>query len=287
MINKSILPKKEDIQAIACDLDGTLLSGFFSIHPKNKEVILKIRNDYPNLPIIIATGRDYYSSEFVREELNLGCFPSVNLQGALVCLKDDDVMIDATFSASQVFRVVERFSKEKRLVILEVDGFYIIASNSPDNGFFEKLIRENTHISVGSNFIKYNEEKIQSGELKVKRIFLPYKDGQEDSTRDMIKSIHDDTFAITSSTKYFYEVIPCGFNKANGIRLLCSHLGISMEKIIAFGDALNDLEMLSEVGYGVAMDNAFSLVKGVAKYIAPPNDEGGVGLVLEKIFYGD
>ena len=57
-----------------------------------------------------------------------------------------------------------------------------------------------------------------------------------------------------------------------------------IKDIIAFGDEVNDIEMLTLVGLGIAMENADDVVKEAADQIAGNNDQDGVGKELEKIF---
>ena len=45
----------------------------------------------------------------------------------------------------------------------------------------------------------------------------------------------------------------------------------------AFDDDYNDITMLNAVGYPIAMGNAQSEVKQIAKYIIKDNNENGVG----------
>lgn len=59
-------------------------------------------------------------------------------------------------------------------------------------------------------------------------------------------------------------------------------MGICREEIMAFGDGLNDLRMIREVGTGVAMGNARDEVKAAADYIALSNDEEGVARFIEE-----
>ena len=59
--------------------------------------------------------------------------------------------------------------------------------------------------------------------------------------------------------------------------------GISPEECVAFGDYMNDYEMLQNCGESYAMENAHDEIKKVAKYIAPSNDDEGVMQVLKKI----
>lgn len=56
-----------------------------------------------------------------------------------------------------------------------------------------------------------------------------------------------------------------------------------MEDVMAFGDSFNDLEMLSSVGFGVAMGNGEEVAKAAAKFIAPSVDEDGVYRALVEL----
>lgn len=53
-------------------------------------------------------------------------------------------------------------------------------------------------------------------------------------------------------------------------------LGIPKERQYAFGDGLNDIEMLSMIHHGVAMGNGEEEVKAVAKYVTKSVEEDGI-----------
>ncbi len=65
-------------------------------------------------------------------------------------------------------------------------------------------------------------------------------------------------------------------SKARGIRTAVAELGIDMQDVMAFGDGLNDIEMMKAVGFGVAMGNGHPDLKAVADYICPTVEEDGV-----------
>ena len=52
---------------------------------------------------------------------------------------------------------------------------------------------------------------------------------------------------------------------------------------LTIGDQYNDLEMISEVGHGVAMPSAPDAVKAAARYVAPPVREEGAAQMIERI----
>ena len=67
-----------------------------------------------------------------------------------------------------------------------------------------------------------------------------------------------------------------GESKAKGIEELVKALSKDMEDTVAFGDALNDLEMLNKVKLGVAMGNACAVTKKAARYVTSSIDDNGI-----------
>ena len=64
--------------------------------------------------------------------------------------------------------------------------------------------------------------------------------------------------------------------KLNGIRLLAERYGVGLGEIAAFGDDVNDIEMLTACGVGVAVGNALPEVKAAADEVCGSNEEEGV-----------
>ena len=61
-----------------------------------------------------------------------------------------------------------------------------------------------------------------------------------------------------------------------------NYLELDASNLMAFGDDLNDIEMLKLADYAYAMENAKPKVKDAARFIAPNNNESGVLQVIEK-----
>jgi hydroxymethylpyrimidine pyrophosphatase-like HAD family hydrolase len=49
------------------------------------------------------------------------------------------------------------------------------------------------------------------------------------------------------------------------------------------GDQYNDLEMIAEVGHGVAMPTAPAAVQAAARFVAPPVSQEGAAQMIERI----
>jgi Cof subfamily protein (haloacid dehalogenase superfamily) len=86
---------------------------------------------------------------------------------------------------------------------------------------------------------------------------------------------------ISKSLPYFLEFASPDVTKASGLEFVAEQLGFSRERIVAFGDGENDIELVEWAGYGVAVENANERVKEVADFVCPSVDEEGVAQVLE------
>jgi Cof subfamily protein (haloacid dehalogenase superfamily) len=96
-----------------------------------------------------------------------------------------------------------------------------------------------------------------------------------------------DSLELVGSLKYNIEINAAGVNKGKGLLELGEILGISREEIMAFGDGDNDIAMLREVGFGVAMENADEEVKAVSDYVTGSNDEDGVAKAIARFVLGE
>ncbi len=100
---------------------------------------------------------------------------------------------------------------------------------------------------------------------------------------DTVRSLGLPGFEVALSGAPFVEVMAEGVTKATGLARLCEHLGIDRADVVAFGDALNDVEMLRWAGHGVAMADAEPLVHDAADETTASNDEDGVAQVIERL----
>ena len=93
---------------------------------------------------------------------------------------------------------------------------------------------------------------------------------------DRIKAELGGQFEILEHEGNVVEFIPKGTSKATGIAWVCEHLQVDREDTYAIGDSVNDLDMLSFVGHGVAMGNGTAPAKEAAEYITTDIHEDGI-----------
>lgn len=67
-----------------------------------------------------------------------------------------------------------------------------------------------------------------------------------------------------------------GVSKASGIAQLAEHYGIGRDEVMAFGDSMNDYEIIRFVGTSCAMANARPALKAVATRVIGYNRDHAV-----------
>ncbi len=72
------------------------------------------------------------------------------------------------------------------------------------------------------------------------------------------------------------DVVEREASKAEGLKRLCAIWDIDIRHTAAFGDSMNDLEILQEAGIGIAMGNAIDQLKAHADYVTAPIGQDGV-----------
>lgn len=88
--------------------------------------------------------------------------------------------------------------------------------------------------------------------------------------------------SLVEASPLFYEIMNKGVDKAAGLHKAAEICGIPDRETMAIGDSGNDLEMIREAGWGVAMGNAFDGLKKAADAVTDRYDEDGAAKAIEK-----
>ncbi|MEG1428454.1 MAG: Cof-type HAD-IIB family hydrolase [Hydrogenoanaerobacterium sp.] len=113
---------------------------------------------------------------------------------------------------------------------------------------------------------------------KVLLIFDP-KNGDE--FKNFVDSKNYPDVDFVSSSSFYYEMVPKGISKGNGLKMVAEMLNIDIKNTVAVGDYDNDLSMIKAAGLGVASGNAVECVKNAASLIVCNSQDGCLGDVIE------
>ncbi|WP_075981468.1 Cof-type HAD-IIB family hydrolase [Bacillus massilinigeriensis] len=260
---------------IALDLDGTLLTNKKVISPNTKRVLEKAREE--GHIVMIATGRPFRSSEMYYRELKLDT-PIVNFNGAFVHHPTDHHF---GIYHSPLDMKVAKDIVEACLTF----SFHNIIAEIMDDVFFhyhdEKLI----------DIFSLGKPNVTTGDLRKSlndspTSMLIHTDEDEiKNIRNHLADVHAEVIDQRSWAAPFHviEIIRSGLNKAEGLKKAADYYQIPSQRIIAFGDEDNDLEMIDYAGHGIAMGNAIEPLKNIAKGVTLTNEEDGVGVYLNDL----
>lgn len=259
-----------DIQAIAFDLDDTLLHDDGSISPYTVSVLRRAADK--GIRIIPASGR---TSSSMRTKVDfIGC------ASCYVCCNGAEVRTPAHQTIMQkllpagLAREVATWARENNIYahVYDETRFYYSKDCEYAQAYQRSTSLACCHVTDLPAFITAPTPKLLMVDVP-ERIAQLYMIAQE-------KWGH--VAAITRSKPYFLEFNPLEATKGNALQWCAEHLGFSMGNTMAFGDSLNDLSMLTAAGHGVAMANAWQDVKARIPATCLSNEEDGVAHYIQQ-----
>lgn len=273
----NILRKKQHL--IAIDLDGTLLTDDKKISVQNKLAIQQAIAD--GHIVVIATGRPQRASIQYYNELNLTT-PMVNFNGAFIHHPKNHSweVIHNPLNHHTALEIVH--------TCYEMDVLNVMAEVQ-DDVFLDQYDQEILDVFQATDS-QFKSTSYTIGRLKHKlkddptSIIIRPRDEHIQDLQNQLDDVHAEMIEHRSwaAPWNFIEVVQKGVHKAVGLQKIAKHYNIPRERIIAFGDEDNDLEMIDYAGVGVAMGNAIEELKSIAKHITSTNEENGVSLFLKK-----
>ena len=263
---------------IACDIDGTTLNDSGQLTPRTM-TILKKYHDLGHL-VVLATGRPRGAALPIYEQIGLKT-PIVTDNGASIDHPyDHDFARVKTYIPKDVMDKLFTFSKPflDSAFFSDETTFYAYQYNAHLENYFVKVPNL---AYVEGDFTDFDVEP--SG-----MIFSIKEENQQDLESWIITHYANIiSFRLWGSGHglSIYEIYNKHTSKSTALSYLLSYYDIPKENLIAFGDGINDIEMIRDAAHGIAMKNGNEALKAVAKAITfDTNDEDGLVTYLDHFF---
>ena len=177
-----------------------------------------------------------------------------------------EVVFEKTIPKEAAERLLSFLSQHKIPVVLEGHGcLYADLEDFQDDPYILNLKRQ-----LGDLFLPLRQYEC------INKFTASWTKGTKD---EMISNLGAE-YELLFHEKQYVEGMPKGISKATGIQWICDYLGIAHANTYAFGDSVNDLEMLTYVQTGIAMGNASDCAKQAADYVTAGLHEDGIYLGL-------
>jgi hypothetical protein len=260
------------IELAVFDLDGTLMGEDQVISPRVRRTLAEAQSQ--GVIVTLATGRMFSATAPFAQSLNIEA-PLLCYQGAWIqALGDPKPRYRISLPLAITYETLALADEAGWHTVFYADGYIFLRELRYEESFYEALLGENFEI------VKTWETVIRRHQPD-KILFV----GDPAEIPAMGQRLHTHLGGraeIVQSHAQFVEVGPRNANKGTGLAWLAEQLDIPRAAVMAAGDQENDLAMVRWAGVGVAMGNAAPKVKRAATWIAPPVEEDGAAVALER-----
>jgi Cof subfamily protein (haloacid dehalogenase superfamily) len=250
------------------DIDGTILEGSTHIIPVSTIKAIKEAREKGHLAFI-NTGRTCFNIE--KEIQDIGFDGYVCGCGTYIEV-DNQVIATTTFDERTCKRIIGLLRKYKVDAVLE---------GSEDVYFDSKEIFSKETKSLKNHFNNkgYGIKKNWDTEgLLFDKLFT--KANEDANLDDFILSLGEEFDYIDRGDR-FGEIVPKGYSKASGIKMVLEYYELPVDNAFVFGDSSNDLSMFEYVPNSVAMGKSDECIKKRASYITKDIHEDGIAYAMQ------
>lgn len=254
-------------KAVVLDIDGTIVPHGKTVSQTTKDAIRQLKEK--NMKVVVATGRAPYFSESIIKEI--GVDSMVFFNGSYVYHEGKEIYRNAI--DKDVLKKVHLLSQDYQHPLTFLGGTNFKTTDISHPFVVEAFIHDPWKPDLAPPRFWMDQDIYQ--------LFLHCE--VEEETHYQTKVPELDFRRWTSAGATTCDVNLSKSNKAVGLTKLLENLGIAPDEAVAFGDGINDIEMLSLVGMGVAMGSARNEVKQTAKMVTLSAEEDGVRYGLERL----
>lgn len=257
-----------DKKIIFFDIDGTIYLYEKGVIKETRDAIRKLREN--GHIAMLCTGRTL--SMIFPEILDIG-FDGIIAGAGTNAWFNGKELYKYILPDSVTWNVINTMRECGIMAIPEgIRNIYFDCNIMPEDYFpiyklYKKCVGENVvDINITKDVVASKVSGTANKNADIKRLFDKFKN----------------EFTFVTHQKKYIEMIPNGYSKAVGIEKVINNLQIPWENTYAFGDSMNDYEMLKYVKYGVAMGNSTPEFKNEMKYVTEDFDKGGIKNALER-----
>lgn len=264
-------------KVVISDLDGTLLNTQHQVSPRTRKTLRKMVE--LGTKFVVATGRHHIDVKKIRDALGLEIY-LVTSNGAVVTDKQDQIIYNKTIPTELAQELSE-------LPLPDPDTAVNIYT--PDSWYANKVMPEYLEYHKDSGFSYIHTDLVKLDKSSINKFFFIAEHEPLLELENTLLERYEGKLSIAFSQPDCLEVMALGVNKGAAITSILEQNNVPLDAAIAFGDGMNDYEMLSIVGHGVVMGNAHDRLKMALPDLprAGVNDEDGVAEYLHRLLMED
>ena len=269
-----------DFDLGAFDLDGTVLRRNLRITRETMTALRRLRDR--GMRLVVATGRRFEDARDYAARLGFADRdPVICYGGSMVRRIDGETLLHRRLPRALGVEVLEWAAARDLHARVFVDGGIITSPDTP--AAMEHLRR---YEEPGVSAVESPAEWLEGGgEEPTKLVIVDYPDDIGGWLEEARSAFAGKLF-VTRSLPHYVEIGGLEGTKAEALKFLCERWGIERRRVLAFGDADNDIDMLRFAGRGVAVGGMTGEVREAADEVVAGVDEDGVARYVDKLLEG-
>ena len=268
------------------DLDGTLLNENAALSEYAKKTLNNLISR--GLHFTVASGRTTDAAAKLIEDLNVS-IPIIAFTGVDVFDVSSNRHIHVHWLSGETARSVVQLLRRHQVtpLIYQLNGNNLVS-------YYETLAHEPIRAFVENRISRFQSEFCQIGDfdnLTPDSTIYFFLTDRYDKLSPVYSTLHKMQGVAISFMKDSYsddlwmmEVFSDNASKENAVRFLRETY--NFERVIGFGDNLNDLPLFAACDIKIAVENASHELKAVADYVCDTNNNDGVVKWLEENYRG-
>lgn len=270
---------KSVVRLVAIDVDGTLLDSGHRLKVEVRDAVCRLAAS--GLQVVLATARGPQAVRDIVRQFDFSPW-LIGFSGGWIGELDEGSLQPKNIRSDQRMPAAEARS------VLSTAISYNVEPNvfTPESWRVRTLTPEILEECAIVNLQPVQTCELVTMEESPSKIMLISRLDQIGALKRIQESVQSVATATFSKPNYL-EILPAGVNKAKALTKVAALFGLDLSEVAAIGDGPNDLEMLSEAGFAIAMGNASDRVKSVADLVVSTNDNAGVAEAVGKILSRD
>ncbi|OAN16935.1 hydrolase [Photobacterium jeanii] len=235
---------------VASDLDGTLLTPDHKLAPFTQTVLNRLHQQGRHF--VFATGRHHVDVAGMREQLGIPAY-MITSNGARVHNCQGEAIYQQDVSPEVITGVIAmaKHDPELKIHLYQDDKWLLNAEDEKLRDFHDEFTYE---------LFDVNNPPLTG----IAKVFFTRDDQDHDKLvawEDKFNAEFGDKANIAFSTPWCLEVMDANVSKGHALEAVAKEKGFDLHDCIAFGDGMNDVEMLTMAGKGLVMGTAHDKVK--------------------------
>ncbi|HEX2728785.1 MAG TPA: HAD family hydrolase [Rubrobacteraceae bacterium] len=260
------------------DLDGTVLRRDLVISEKTVAAFDRLRDS--GMRLVVATGRRYEGAREHAGRLGFGGEdPVICYGGSMIRRMNGETLLHRTLPRDLGVEALEWAESRGLHTRIFMDDAIVASQDAPTA--FERLSNPGEpRISPVDSPAAWLAEN--SSVEPTKLVIVDQPQGVERWLREAQDAFAGRLF-VTRSLPHYVEISSPEGTKSNALAVMCEHWEVDPRRVLAFGDADNDIDMLRFVGHGVAVGGLSGEVREAADEVIEPVHEDGVANYIERL----